>query len=241
MLTIHLKNAAGIHATRAEIVSLYASDMDYVPYLRKNVIDGDGTIHLNVPEFPVILHAKLVIPGYGNGMWVTSDNCGAGYADHSEIDFVHDAAESRICEVRKVISGKEFIPSPKCLSLLRDAETLLKLAEANPVKAPAYQMAALGAGLWSGELAAVERAKARIVKNGKREEMLFGAGGFHYPYDGWEGNKRGGKQTRYAGLPDMKENFEQIFNYATLPFYLAEREPEYGKADFHGTGKLYRK
>ena len=232
MLTIRIINAAGTHAARAEIVSLYASDMDYVPYLRKNIIDGDGTIHLSVPEYPVILHAKLVIPGYGNGMWVTSDNCGAGYQDNAEIDFIHDAAESRICEVRKVVSGGEFIPSPKCLSLLRDAETLLKLAEANAVKAPAYQMAALGAGLWSGELAAVERAKARILKKGKREEMLFGAGGFHYPYDGWEGNKRGSRQIHYEGLPDMKENFEQIFNYATLPFYLAEREPEYGKPDF---------
>ena len=232
MLTIKILNAAGTHATRAEIVSLYASDMEYVPYMRKTVIDGDGTIHLSVPEFPVILHAKLVIPGYGNGMWVTSDNCGEGYLDNTVIDFIHDAAESRICEIRKVVSGGEFAPSPKCMSLLRDAETLLKLAEANPAKAPAYQMASLGAGLWSGELAAVERAKARIAKNGKREEMLFGAGGFNYPYDGWDGNKRGGKQVHYPGLPDMKENFEQIFNYATLPFYLAEREPEYGKPDF---------
>ena len=31
----------------------------------------------------------------------------------------------------------KFTPSPKCLSLLRDAETLLKLGEANDVKAPA--------------------------------------------------------------------------------------------------------
>ena len=232
MLTVRIIKENGKHAQRAEIVSLYASDTDFVPYLRDRTIDGDGTIHLKVPEGPVILHAKLDIPGYGSGMWVTSDNAGAGYRGNEEVDFIYDAALSRICEVKEVTEGGEFTPSPKCLSLLRDAETLLKLGEANTIKAPAYHMAALGAGMWSGELAAVERAQARIAKRGKREEMLFGAGGFRYPYDGWSGNKRGGKQILYPGLPGMKENFDSIFNYATLPFYLAEREPEYGKPDF---------
>lgn len=232
MLTIRILNASGGHATRGELVSLYASDMDYVPYRRSAGVDGDGTIRLTVPQGPVILHAKLVIPGYGNGMWVTSDNCGAGYRGDEAVDFVRDAAQSRVREVREVAGGGEFSPSVKCLSLLRDAEALLKLGEANPAKAPAYHMAALAAGLWSGELAAVERAGARIARRGRRADMLFGAGGFSYPYDGWEGNRRGGGQTRYPGLPGMKENFDSVFNYATLPFYLAEREPEYGKPDF---------
>ena len=231
-LTVKLINETGRHAKRRELISLYASDMNYVPYRRKAVIDGDGTVHLSVPEGPVILHAKLDIPGYGTGMWITSDCAGAGYHGSETIDFIHDAAQSRIHDIQQVIAGGEFAPSVKCLSLLRDAETLLKLGEANEGKAPAYHMAALAAGMWSGELAAVERAQARIRKNGKRSEMLFGAGGFHYPYDGWEGNKRGGHQIRYRGLPDMKENFDSIFNYATLPFYLADREPEYGKPDF---------
>lgn len=231
MLTIKILTVDGKHASRSELISLYASDMNYVPYRRRSTIDGDGVIRLEVPEGPVILHAKLCIPGYGKGMWVTSDCNGEGYRGDETVDFVRDAAESRVCDVRKVIEGREFTPSPKCLSMLRDAETLLRLAEANDLKAPAYHMAALGAALWSGELAAVERARARIGKNGKRP-MLFGAGGFRYPYDGWTGNKRGGGQIRYQGLPDMKENFDSVFNYATLPFYLAEREPEYGKPDF---------
>lgn len=232
MLTIRILKENGSHAKRAELVSLYASDMEYVPYFRKNTIDGDGIIHLEVPEAPVILHAKLDVPGFGSGMWVTSDNAGAGYRGQEEIDFIHDAAMSRIHTVQEVIAGKEFVPSPKCLSLLRDAETLLKLGEANPAKAPAYHMAALSASLWSGELAAVERAKARIARTGKRPEMLFGAGGFRYPYDGFGESRRSRQEIRYPGLASMKENFDSIFNYATLPFYLAEREPEYGKPNF---------
>ena len=232
MLTVRIINESGEHARRAELISLYASDMDYVPYRRNRTIDGDGTIHISVPEGPVILHAKLNIPGYGSGMWITSDNCGMGYTGNEEVDFIRDAAQSRVHEVREIADGGEFRPSVKCLSLLRDAQTLLKLGEVNEWKAPAYNMAALAAGMWSGELAAVERAKERISRNGKRSELLFGAGGFNYPYDGWEGNKYGADQIRYPGFPDMKENFDSIFNYATLPFYLAMREPEYGKPDF---------
>ena len=162
MLRVKILGADGSYVTRDEIVSLYASDMDYVPYIRKASIDYDATVNLEVPEGPVMLHAKLRVPGYGYGMWIMSDNCGVGYGPNAEVDFIHDAAASRIHEVEVVLSGKEFDPSPKCLSMLRDAKTLLTLAEANPAKAPAYHMLALASGMWSGELAAVERAQARI-------------------------------------------------------------------------------
>ncbi|MBR2264788.1 MAG: endo-1,4-beta-xylanase [Firmicutes bacterium] len=230
MLDIRILKADGKTAPRKEVVSLYASDMDYVPFLRNRTIDGDGTIHLKNPQEPVILHAKLLIPGFGF-LWVTSDNCGQGYIGDQKIDFIYDAAVSRICDVKKVIEGGGFKPALKCLSLLKDAETMLALGEANPAKAPAYHMTSLAAGLWAGEMAAVARAEARIEKQGHRF-MLFGAGGFSYPYDDWGSHRRGRKQILYPGMPDMKKNYDSIFNYATLPFYLAEREPVYGKPEF---------
>ena len=69
---------------------------------------------------------------------------------------------------------------------------MLALGEANPAKAPAYHMTSLAAGLWAGEMAAVARAEARIEKQGHRF-MLFGAGGFSYPYDDWGSHRRGRK------------------------------------------------
>ena len=230
MLNVKICGADGSYASRDEIISLYASDMNYVPYKRKASIDYDGTVHLEVPQGPVILHAKLRIPGFGWGMWVVADHCGAGYEKDAQVDFVQEAAISRVYAVENVLSGGEFAPSPKCLSMLRDAKSLLSLSAANPMKAPAYHMLALAAALWSGELAAVERAKARIQKRGKRD-FLFGAGGFAYPYSGGAGG-RARKETAYPGMPSMKENFDALFNYATLPFYMAEREREYGKPDF---------
>lgn len=232
MLKVKILGSNGVYVSRDEIISLYASDMDYVPYKRKASIDYDATVNLEVPESPVILHAKLKIPGFGYGIWITADNCGAGYGADAEVDFIHEAALSRVCEVEKVLAGKEFTPSVKCLSMLRDAKSLIAMAEANPAKAAAYNMAALSAGMWSGELAAVERAQARIIKRGKRD-FLFGAGGFAYPYDGameWRGRSK--KTPTYKGMPDMKANYDAVFNYTTLPFYMADREREYGKPDF---------
>ena len=231
-LNVKILGADGSYVTRDEIVSLYASDMNYVPYRRKAQIGFDATVHLEVPEGPVILHAKLRIPGFGYGMWVVSDNCGEGYKAEADVDFIHDAAASRVCAVEKVLAGGEFRPSVKCQSLLRDAKTLLAMSDGGADKAHAYNLLALGSALWAGEMAAVERANARIEKAGKRD-LLFGAGGFRYPFDGsagWRGH--GPAAPQYAGLPGMKENFDSVFNYATLPFYLADLEKEYGKPDF---------
>ncbi len=233
MINVRIYGPEGSPVTQDELASLYASDKNYVPYRRQASIGSDGAVHLMVPEGPVILHAKLRVPGYGYGMWITSDNCGQGYGPDAEVDFIRDAAASRIRDVEDVIGTREFDPSVKCLAMLRDAKALLRMAQAKPAQAPACHMLALAAGMWSGETAAVERARARIRKNGKREDILFGAGGFHYPYDGamrWNG--RGVKAPEYAGLPSMKENFDSIFNYATLPFYLASLEKEYGRPDY---------
>ena len=46
MLTIRILKENGSHAKRAELVSLYASDMDYVPYFRKNTTDLDSACDL---------------------------------------------------------------------------------------------------------------------------------------------------------------------------------------------------
>jgi len=76
MLRVKILGADGNYVSRDEIVSLYASDLNYVPYIRKAQIDYDATVNLEVPEGPVMLHAKLKVPGYGYGMWIKADNGG---------------------------------------------------------------------------------------------------------------------------------------------------------------------
>ena len=78
MLRVKILGADGSYVTRDEIVSLYASDMDYVPYIRKASVDYDATVNLEVPQGPVILHAKLRVPGYGYGR---VEDTGYGFSD----------------------------------------------------------------------------------------------------------------------------------------------------------------
>ena len=215
MLNVKILNAHGTTVTRDELVTLFATDMQYEPYHRKRTIDADGTIHLEVPEGPVILHAKLVIPGYGF-MWVVADNCGMGYSKDATLEFVHEAAVSRIYEVEQLLKEKEFIPSVQCTSLLNDAKTMIELA-GHAANAAEYNIVALANSLWAGELAVVERARVRIANRARRDNFLFGCGGFQYPYE----NK-----------PGLKEMFDSLFNYATLPFYLERTEWEKGKPTY---------
>lgn len=221
MINVRMLNANGESLLRDELHTLYASSMNFIPFRRKNSVSRDGNIEVHVPEYPVILHAKIVVPNYGF-MWVQADNCGRGYRDGADIEFVREAALSRVYEVEQAISKGGFMPSPKCLSNLNDARMLLELAEYSD-KAAEHNISALAAGLWAGELVTFERAKARIAVKGFRPEFMFGCGGFMYPY---------------RDSPKGKEMFDSVFNYATLPFYLGRTEPEYGKPDYRVVDQL---
>ena len=222
MIKVKILDASGESCKRDELHTLYASDMDFVPYRRKNEVLRNGEINVNAPGERVILHAKLIIPGYGH-MWVQADNRGEGYKDGADIEFTREAAIDRVCAVEREIAKGDFTSSPKCLSKLNDAKMLLKQAEQNAQKAPDNYITALAVGLWAGELAVLERSRARIAAWGKRGNFLFGCGGFQYPY---------------SSFPGGKELYDSVFNYATLPFYLGLTEPEYGVPKYDAIDKL---
>lgn len=219
MLKVKMLDAKGDSLLRDELHSLFATDMKHVPYRRMIDVQRDGVVHLHVPEGPVILNAKITIPGYGF-MWVTADNCGQGYGLDAELEFIYEAAVSRVHEVEELLAGGNFTPSVDCVSRLDDAKTLLQLAKTSP-KASEYHITALANALWAGERAVVDRARARI--QGRRAEFLFGCGGFNYPYE---------------EFPWAQGLYDQIFNYATLPFYLSWTEPEKGKPRYEQVDKL---
>jgi hypothetical protein len=213
-------DAQGNSMLRDELHTLYATDMKQVPFRRKNEVQRSGEIYVNVPETPVTLHAKIIIPGYGY-MWVQADNCGRGYDEGADIEFVREAAVSRVYETERELAKGGFKPSPRCVSKLADAKALIKLAEKNTSQSPDLYITALAVGLWAGELVAVERARARIT--GTRQNFLFGCGGFEYPYE---------------TLPGARALYDSVFNYSTLPFYLARTEPEKGKPRYEVIDKL---
>jgi GH35 family endo-1,4-beta-xylanase len=219
MITVKILNIRGETVSRDELATLFAADMNYVPWRRESTVSREGLVSLRIPGGPALLQAKLLLPGYGF-MWITADNRGRGYGDGAEIDFIREAAESRVFEVEERLARGGGAASAKCRSFLGTAKTLLALAEggrASAARAAEARVAALAAALWAGDLAAVEGARARIAAREKREGFLFGCAGFEYP---WE------------GVPGLQERFNQVFNYATLPFYLARVEMEKGKPDY---------
>lgn len=223
MIKVRMLSATGESMLRDELHTLYASDMNFVPFRRKNEVGRNGEIQVNAPEYPVMLHAKVVIPSYGF-MWVQADNCGRGYSDGTEIEFVREAALSRVYEVEQELKKGGFAASPKCLSNLNDAKVLLGLAEKSfKAKAADLNITALAAGLWAGEIAVLDRARAKIAARGTRNNFLFGCGAFSYPYN---------------NIHNGKEIFDSVFNYATLPFYLGRTEPEYGIPKYEAIDQL---
>lgn len=222
MIKVRMLSPDGSSMLRDELHTLYATDMNYVPFRRKNEVNNDGDISVYAPEYPVILNAKIVIPGFGY-MWVQADNCGQGYKDGADIEFVREAAVSRVHEVECELKKGEFIPSPECRSKLDNAKTLLKMAETSS-KAPDLNMTALSVALWAGELAVVERARTKIAAMKLRENFLFGSAGGFSRY-----TKDPTSFYPFKENPMFKEMFDSVFNMAILPFYLIDVEPERGK------------
>ena len=221
MLKVKVTGINGEPVSYDEIVTLYASDLLYNPYHRKAVVKYDGVVEVTVPDEPVMLHAKLKIPGFGY-MWVIADNMGQGYRHGAEIDFIKDAAACRIRETELVIGKGGFTPPPRCVSLLNDARTMFRLAETKPEKAAEYNMISLTSALWAGELAVVYRARAIIASREKRK-FFFGCGGFQFPF---------------PDDPEKTAMYESVFNYATLPFYLGRLEQEKDKPDYTNLDRL---
>ena len=179
----------------------------------------------------MILNAKIVIPGYGF-MWVEANNCGMGYKDGANIEFVREAAVSRVYMVEEELKKGGFIPSVECISKLNDAKSLLRMAETS-AKAAEFNMTALAACLWAGELLVVERARTRIAANKIRENFLFGSAGGFSRY-----TKDNSSFYPFAEKPHLKEMFDSVFNFAILPFYLIDVEPERGKPNYQYIDRL---
>lgn len=197
--------------------TLYAADLHFEPIRRRSKILDDGTVEIEIPTGPTALHAKIDVPGFGD-TWVIADNRGKGYHAQSEpVDFIREAAESRLADVKKLRESRKGLRfSPECQAHTDATGESLELAGKPGQKQSAkWNLMALSHALWAGELAIVEVSRHVIFHRSKRQDYLFGCNAFAYHGD-----------TPYA------EDFREVLNFATLPFYLRNLEREEGNPDY---------
>jgi GH35 family endo-1,4-beta-xylanase len=78
--------------------------------------------------------------------------------------------------------------------------------------------------MWAGEMAAIERARHRIARQGPRPGFLFGAAAFGYA-----------KSDEYA------RQYGALLNYGTVPFYRAATERVEGSPDYRNVDAILEK
>jgi endo-1,4-beta-xylanase len=177
-------------------------------------IKGDGTVTIGLPNEKFQLMMRLGVPTFGEVYLYADDVRGP------EVLLNYEFARSRAAFVRRYVKaaqteGASF--SAQLMKRLEAGEAALSRATAakEMPERVRHSNDSLAETMWAGEMAAVERARHRIRRNGPRPGFLVGCAAFGYA--------RGGEYAR---------QFDAIFNFGTLPFYRNNTEPVEGKLDY---------
>lgn len=190
-----------------------------------------GEVTFQPPERPFRISLPMTVPGFGQ-VFVYADNRGKGYTAQSFLNqplmLNYEFAADRLATVQNLL--KECQRSGLSISKAAhkradEAQALLEKAKGLVQNQSAYinlLTSSLCESLWAGEMLVIERAEQMIEHNGSRHGFLFGCSSFGYP--------------RY-GKP-YADQFEGIFNFATLPFYRGWVEPVKGQKDYSQAEKI---
>src|SRR5262249_40433645 len=152
--------------------------------LPQRIVHAEGRARITLAAEPIQLSARLKVPGFGE-IYCWADNDGNGYTKPGNINFVMDAAATRLRRVREAfeLAKKESAKiDPRTEKYLKDA--------GQPVTDVRTAYVALAAGLHAGEQISLARARNRISRLAKpRKEFLFGGmiSGYDHLGPKWEG------------------------------------------------------
>lgn len=187
-----------------------------LPNPEREVMDG-LLVSKSPSQWPVAIALKLPVEGFGD-ITVYADNVGQGFmpADFPLV-LNREFARDRIARVTRALSHWQFQGYRFAKPLhqtLEEAEALFQ--RAHPQDSLPTQVRfwndALSQALWAGEELALSRARQRIAIAEPRQSFKFGCNAFAHP----------------AAGRDYDRHFENLFNYATLPFYWKSFETEQG-------------
>ena len=188
-----------------------------------------GTAAIELPGEKYELTMVLPVKDFGN-VYLFADDGGGLYAPQArELLLNYEFARSRAAFVRRYVKaaqGAGVTFSKAMLERLDRGEAALRRAsEAHETAARVgYSNESLSETMWAGEMAALERARYRIARQGARPGFLCGA--YSYPF---------------AKTEEHFKLFTDLFNEMTLalyrrgtdtPYFRPGVEREEGKADY---------
>ena len=153
---------------------LHVRDLQNDP-LPQAIIRADGRVRVAIANEPIQIVCRLKIPNFGE-VYAYADNEGQGYRKPAQIDFVVDAAKTRLQRVR------DAVRKAKSLGIPADSKLDWHLfAAARPIpQEPGYARTAaayesLAHGMHAGEMFALNAAKHRIARfPAPRKDFGFG-------------------------------------------------------------------
>lgn len=171
----------------------------------------EGRLWCQPPPQPFAIAFTLAVKGFGN-MVLFADNQGRGYSPNNfPLNLNLACARSRIHRVQHAIrqwSGHYSAVTEK----LQQASAKLLRAEtaSDPAQMAGWANESLRHSLWAGEQAALIQAEYKITQQGSRPNFLWGCNFFGHPDAG----------------PEYDRQFQELFNFATLPLYWRSFEPQ---------------
>jgi len=226
-LRVRAFDAAGAPLPQGRMRSLLATSNEGRAFELLPQVKADGEATLEMPREIFELMMIMPVRDFGE-VYLYSDNGGplymAGQVEGRELLLNYEFAHCRAAFVRRYVEagraeGVNF-PSGVLQRLERGVAALEKATAAQDLREKvAHANDSLAETMWAGEMAALERARRRIQLNGPRPGFLFGCNAFAYDRSG-----------EYARL------FNELLNFATLPFYRAftertEGNPDYSRVD----------
>lgn len=207
VLRVLFRTEDGKPIPRSQIRELHCRSMDDEPLVARIPL-ADGRARVFLPDQPAQLSALIEVPGFGE-ITVYADGNGRGYTRAGTIDFIQEAAATRLLRVRELLRTAEG----EGLRLPGFAE---KLAAAERLSA--HQ--SLARTLAAGEELTLALARRRIARlKGPRRGFLIGCNAFGHPARG----------------PEYDRRYRELFNYGTLNLYLSRYAPEPDRRDYSRT------
>jgi GH35 family endo-1,4-beta-xylanase len=196
-IRVLMNEADGSPLEKDRATTLCARDLANDP-LPQKITHASGRARIELPHEPSQISLRLKVPGFGE-VYCWADNGGQGYVKPGNVDFVVDAAATRLRRVREL----ETLARREGATVDAQVEAYLKDA-GQPVSNASSAYAALAAGLHAGEQLVLARARNRIARFSQpRKDFLFGCMISGYDHLG----------------PEYETRVRDRFNYATASWY----------------------